>query len=258
MSNLRNILTRPMESDLWGTRFDTPNRPLYYRDNRAKILGVAHLDSVMESVPTKIGPYVICPQLDDRLGAWVLLSLLPKMGVNLDVLLTTGEEILRSSGEFFAPGKDYNWIVEFDRSGDDVVFYQYDEFAPFWKGMGFEVGQGSFSDIAVMDHLGVLCANVGIGYHNQHTRYCHVDLRDTIRQVKLFRNFYNKYYNQSFPYNPYNWDGWSDWDDRAENPFYDDDNEIDGEAIWEEFVQQDKFGDYDDFLAYKQKVEIYD
>ena len=51
---------------------------------------------------------VFAPQLDDRLGVWCLLNALPTMGVNLDVLLTTGEEICKSRRAIFK-GATIGW-----------------------------------------------------------------------------------------------------------------------------------------------------
>ena len=208
---LLDCLTAPIESH-WGDRYKTPNGPLFFRDNGARVLGVAHLDVVMKSKPRRYDDYIMCPQLDDRLGVWILLDVLPKMNIQVDVLLTTGEESCRSTGEFFTPIKDYNWVVEFDRAGSDVVFYQYEDFAPSWK--GWKIGDGSFSDISVMDHLGVMCANVGIGYHAQHTKNCWADLRETAAQVKHFAEFYGQNKNKRFAYNPF-----IDWDEDTEE-FY--------------------------------------
>ncbi len=48
------------------------------------------------------------------------------MGINVDVLLTTGEEMGQSSAAYFDPGeKKYNWMFQFDRGGTDVVTYDY-------------------------------------------------------------------------------------------------------------------------------------
>jgi hypothetical protein len=153
--NLRNCLTLPI-SHKWGDRVKTPRGPYYFRDNGASVLGVAHLDTVLNAKPMREGKYVIAPQLDDRLGVWILLDLLPSLGVNLDILLTTGEESGNTTAYYFDSIRPYNWIVEFDRAGSDVVMYQYDcdEYADLLGSYGFRVGFGSFSDICAMDHLG--------------------------------------------------------------------------------------------------------
>ena len=197
MLSLKQCLTLP-DAHNWGGRADTPDGPLYFHDHGARVLGVAHLDTVLQARPVKSGPYVFAPQLDDRLGVYCLLNLLPTMGINLDVLLTTGEEHCRSTARHFQ-GR-YNWVVEFDRAGTDCVFYQYGVKAwqKVWR-RAFHIGQGSYSDIASLD-LGVCCANLGIGYHNQHSRYCHANLEDTRKQLSKFALLYRQYEAREFPY----------------------------------------------------------
>ena len=192
--SLIKCLTLPDDHD-WGGLTDTQTGPYYHHDNGCRVLGVAHLDTVMKCKPCRSGHTVFAPQLDDRLGVWCLLNALPSMGIKLDVLLTTGEEKCRSTASQFYSDK-YNWIVEFDRAGDDIVFYQYEDFSAYWPG---KVGMGSYSDIASME-LGVMAANVGIGYHHQHTRYCYADLRETAKQLRRFARFFKKYENTRFPF----------------------------------------------------------
>ena len=86
--------------------------------------------------------------------------------------------------------------MEFDRAGTDVVFYQYEEFAQYWR---IREGVGSYSDIADLE-LGVCCANLGIGYHNQHTRFCYADLEDTKKQLRRFAKFHVRNAGVKFPY----------------------------------------------------------
>ncbi|MCP6726064.1 hypothetical protein NL526_28810, partial [Klebsiella pneumoniae] len=66
---------------------------------------------------------------DDRLGLYYIMEILPSLGINVDVLLTTDEEIGQSSASEFkkAEGKQYNWMFMFDRHGyGNVVMYQYE------------------------------------------------------------------------------------------------------------------------------------
>jgi hypothetical protein len=130
----------------------------------------------------------------------MLTDLLPRLGVQLDVLLTTGEESGRSTAAYFEPAKKYNWVIEFDRAGEDVVFYQYSKWRKTWK--GWDTGHGSFSDISCMGHLGVMCANMGIGYYNQHSHACYADLSATTQRAKKFCDFYAKHRKTRFPYDP--------------------------------------------------------
>lgn len=173
-----------------------------YIDNGSNVLGVAHLDSVDNDNRGKDFALieegndirVFTRRLDDRLGVYVLLHVLPKMGINVDVLLTDGEETCRSSAQDFIAEKEYNWIFQFDRRGTDVVTYDYID--PEWeaeiKSTGFKLGWGSYSDICELYRLGVCGMNIGTGYHFEHTDRCHARLKDTIDMCVLFKKFYDK------------------------------------------------------------------
>lgn len=224
--SLWNCLTLPISSP-WGDKLDTPNGPYFFQDNRTKILGVAHLDTVLNATPYRHGSTIFAPQLDDRLGVWCLLNALPRLGVTVDILLTTGEEKCQSTAYYFDPPRPYNWVVEFDRMGKDVVFYQYSEdrqWVSAWENAGFVSNWGSYSDIADLEHLEVCAANVGIGYHCPHTPYCWARLNDTKRQLCQFATFwqankdreflYTRSIKQDTPYWPekedyYDYDGWT-------------------------------------------------
>lgn len=174
----------------------------HFKDNGSEILAVAHLDTVIDEdrrganfVNTEAGWVVFSGALDDRLGAYTILELLPKLGLNFDVLLTVGEESGRSTAEFFEPptGKQYKWIIEFDRGGTDVVMYQYhdEDTEALVRGSGARVNRGSFSDIAYLEHLGVKAFNWGIGYEDYHGPRGHAFLEDTAKMVGHFLEFYN-------------------------------------------------------------------
>ena len=200
--SLKKCLTLPVESRYWpGDCYETDNGEIfYYQDNDAKVLGVAHLDTVGDTEVYLTNATLQCMQLDDRLGVWVLCNLLPRIGINLDILLTDQEERAQSTARHFYPEKKYNWVVEFDRAGTDVVFYQYDEWEDLWKKEGWRTSYGSFSDICWLDHLGVMCANVGVGYHFQHSKNCCANLNDTVRQAKRFARFWDTYKDEPFLY----------------------------------------------------------
>ena len=170
-------------------------------NNNAKVLAVCHAD-----VSPLIEPYrdfvsyksvtgqsiVMSPALDDRLGCWLLLEMMKD--IKMDILITTGEETGQSSAKKFHHDGDerYIWLVEFDRRGSDVVTYDFhnEEMLVEIEAAGFKMGLGSFSDICTMDKLGVAAFNVGIGYHQEHTRGCWASLGETFRQLKKFRKFY--------------------------------------------------------------------
>jgi hypothetical protein len=201
---LLDALTRPIDDfDEVAERHDTPDGPYFFQDNGAKVLAVAHLDDVMWSTPVKRSHKVYCPQLDDRLGVFCILGLLPQLGINVDVLLTDGEEMGRSTGYYFDPPKEYNWFVEFDRAGSDVVMYQYEtrKKKNLLKQYGFKTAFGAFSDISSMDHLGVWAFNVGIGYYAQHTQNCWANLQVTKSQVLKFAKFWEDHKDTPYAHN---------------------------------------------------------
>lgn len=185
----------------------TPDGCYVYRDNGASVLAVAHLD-VMQSSPRHFGTrkgesdVIYNTQLDDRLGAWIILDVLPSMGISVDVLLTEGEESCRSTAAHFWPEKQYNWLVEFDRSGTDVVMYDYEteELVELLETQGNEVGQGTYSDISVMEHLGVAGFNWGIGYYDNHFRNSHFKVSECKEAISYFAKFYEAHKDTSFPY----------------------------------------------------------
>ena len=123
-------LTMPIDAfRSLGTVTETKDGPLIYIDRGSPILGVAHLDTVANGNLPKPKwlngpdgfPIVNSIALDDRLGAWVLLDLLPSLGLTFDVILCDSEERGRSTAESFQPTREYNWGFEFDRAGTDTV-----------------------------------------------------------------------------------------------------------------------------------------
>jgi hypothetical protein len=187
----------------------TPDGLMFYQDNGASILAVAHLDSVQDcthfhKIDIKGQDYVLNASLDDRLGAYTILHLLPSLGLKYDILLTEGEEMGRSTAAHFIPpaGKKYKWMFSFDRRLDDVVMYQYD--SKFGrkklKSADFKIGDGSFSDIAFLDHLNCMGFNIGVGYDNEHSAWAIMDVTMYLSQIKKFIKFYNLYKGLHFRY----------------------------------------------------------
>lgn len=179
-----------------------PDRFYWYQDNGSDILAVAHLDTVQNDrtcqvIDTAAGPLAVSGALDDRLGAYVILELLPTLGVTCDILLTTDEECAQSTAREFAEdfqgGKQYNWIIQFDRGGTDVVMYQYETptYAELVEASGAVVGMGSYSDIAELDDLGCAAFNWGVGYQDYHSPKSHAWLSDTFRSVARFLRFHS-------------------------------------------------------------------
>ena len=181
----------------------------YFKDNNADILAVAHLDSqigfqhftVARGKPDTL---IYCQTLDDRLGAYLILEWLQTAGIKCDILLTEGEENMKSTAKDFIPpqGKKYNWMFSFDRKGTDVVTYQYGTSEPWLSALvesGVEeINYGAYSDIAELEHLEVAGANFGCGYQNNHGMWAYASKNDLLLQLKRFMNFYRKNAHTTF------------------------------------------------------------
>ena len=177
-----------------------PGLAYWFKDNNSNVLAVAHTDTVLgykhfervqfTDARGRREQAVMCTEMDDRLGIYILLDFLPMLiGQNqYDILLTDGEETCKSTAKDFEPPRQYNWMFEPDRGGNDVVMYQYEE--PKYKSMlqsaGFRVGIGSYTDIADMSFLGCAGFNFGVGYYQAHTKMCHVLLDDMVDMMVRF------------------------------------------------------------------------
>lgn len=196
--------------------FDEPNGELYgiektsqtywFRDNGSNILCVAHCDVVCDEdkfgVISNYGgeKVILSPRLDDRLGVYTVLDLLPKLGIKIDILLTDDEESMASTAAIFNPPRQYNWVVEFDRRGESTVHYQYTnmigKLSPYFP----NVQHGSYTDIVELNFLKCGCFNVGVGYHDEHTEMCYMILNEFYRQIARFIRFYDDNYKKPFPW----------------------------------------------------------
>lgn len=183
------------------------NRFFWFKDNKAKILAVAHLDSVVENkfhfnkVSVKNDQtYVLSPVLDDRLGVYVIVEHLIKLGLEYDILLTTDEEIGCSTAMYFDTTKKYNWGFSFDRTGTDVVNYDYSDrfFNKKITEVGFKIGFGSFSDISYLEHLNCKFLNVGVAYYNYHSLFAYANMDELEQQIDKFVHFYKRNKNTIF------------------------------------------------------------
>jgi len=193
-----------------------PEDYYHFKDNGARVLAVAHLDTVVAGkrrVPrfrtTENGPLIVSGALDDRLGAYVILDLLPKLGLTCDWLLTVGEESGLSTAEFFKPEKEYDWIIEFDRGGTDVVMYQYEDRASrgLVEASGAAMGSGSFSDIASLEHLNAKAFNWGVGYRGDyHSERGYAYLNDTFAMVGKYLRFHEQNAGTPMPHDPDVWE----------------------------------------------------
>ena len=186
-----------------------------FKDNGASILAVAHLDTVNSTdhfwVTTIGGRQVVfnC-QLDDRLGAYLLLDYLPKLGIKYDILLTEGEETASSTAAYFESDRPYNWMFQLDRHGTDVVMYQYESKATreVCVAAGWKIGIGSYSDICDLEHLGIAGFNFGCGYEDNHSDMSHFFMDDTMKSIARFIRFYRANSATRFEHTPTDGYGW--------------------------------------------------
>ena len=236
--NLFKYLRAPIDAfrDI-GDTIDTPHGPLIFQNNGAKVLAVAHLDTVLDAKPRWKGKgskrRIIAPQLDDRLGVWVIMEVLPKLGIQVDVLLTDSEETGNSTAQYFAETNHYNWAFSFDRAGLDVVMYEYETQAlrDVLQGYGYNIGWGSFSDICDLK-TGTACMNFGVGYYKQHSYKCYAKMSETEYAIDMFQEFYEDYKDTPLPHVP-DMDSSNRWEEYEYRERYIDDGCTNSRGDWE-------------------------
>lgn len=105
----------------------------------------------------------------------------------------------------------------YDYGNDDLIKIVEDE--------GFEVGEGSFTDICRLTHLKAAAINFGCGYENPHSEKCYARLSVIEKMVFNFVLFWEKYKDEVLPFdlvsryarykstysNYYGWDDDYDW-----------------------------------------------
>lgn len=173
-------------------------------------LFVAHLDTVARKrtcafSETAAGLICHSTALDDRLGAYIGLHLLPALGIATDILLTTGEETGESTAAFFETAGRYGHIIEFDRGGTDAVLYQYETPAmrDLLETAGWDVGLGSFSDVSYLEHLETVAFNVAAGYRDYHGPRAHAWLEDTFASVAKYLDLHALIDGEHLPHFPH-------------------------------------------------------
>lgn len=206
-------------------RYPNTTNQYGFIDNGSNILAVAHIDTVQQAWGDKHvnltwkndnnntahwpWPIASHPNLDDRLGVFTILYVLPLYGINVDILLCDYEERGQTTADVFAQdwqekhianGKQYNWIVEFDRAGDDVVTYHYTE--KDWEDAleqhQFTIGQGSYSDISALEDLNACAVNIGVGYHQYHSKDAWFSLSHWSTNILRFLAFHNTHKDTHF------------------------------------------------------------
>ena len=187
------VIYRVCQEDILG---DNPEEYRIFIDRGSDILFVAHLDTVITPrYYKKTKKNIWASGLDDRLGCAVATVLGEELGA--DVLLCDHEETGKSTGNFHDL-KEYNWIAEFDREGDDVVTYDLDS-VEFLAALNkyWYLGIGSFTDIVMMN-TSCCCMNVGIGIKHSHSENSYVNKKQLRNQIDAFKEFHSEYKDVEF------------------------------------------------------------
>lgn len=202
------------------------------------VLLVAHLDTVHKKLPSKIlyDPETTIASApegiggDDRNGVFSVLKVLERF--DCSVLFCEDEEIGGVGAEKFiktetAKGLDFNYIIEFDRMGDnDAVFYSCDnpEFTKFITKEFYEESWGTFSDISVLaPHFGCAAVNLSCGYYKAHTKDEYVVITEIMKSIEEACKILERtteadkfeyieairYYRGGYGYS---YDEWDEWD----------------------------------------------
>lgn len=195
-----------------GFVYDEDN-DYWFKDNDADILAVVHFDTVATPDQILFGTtfdedkqsfVVNSIQLDDRLGLYIINDLLPSRGVKANILVTTDEEIGRSTAANYDNPEniDYKWGFSFDRRGVLPVLYGYEKQEEWKKAVEkhSEIATGSSSDISKLYKLGKCFVNWGTGYHGEHSSDCYAYFSDIETCVDTFVSFYQENKDKTFEF----------------------------------------------------------
>jgi hypothetical protein len=167
-----------------------------------KVLAVAHMDFIGSGVVHKNNhKKVVSSALDDRLGVYAAMEVLPAMGVECDVLLCDDEESANSSMQSIGMRflQKYNWIIELDCAGVQAITYNYKSMEGALSTVWDRVHRGAFSDITSVEHVCPIGAfNAGVGYHAQHTESCYVNIEEFLQAMSKVKKFYDMYEDVKF------------------------------------------------------------
>jgi len=120
----------------------------------------------------------------------------------MNILVTNEEEKGASTAKEFSNDaimhlkdditKQFNWLVQFDRRGMDVVTYGYTngDWIDILHEYFCNVGNGSYTCIRELEAFGCGGVNIGVGYGKEHTQEAFIDFRMYLYNVHQFALFY--------------------------------------------------------------------
>ena len=257
--NLLKRLTQPIDSfRKLGDTIETDHGPLIHIDNGANVLAVGHLDWVYFNPKPKLRHQFEnirienTPQLDDRLGVWVILDVMKEAGIKVDVLLCDSEETGNSTAQYFKTSKNYNWLVEFDRAGSGAVMYDYEtpEYRNLLESAGYDVEFGSFTDICNLESLGVAGFNIGVGYQGQNTKKCYANISETFDSFRKFQNLHEAFSGERLPHEPR--PKYTSWWQAPAEPQTSSSDDLALEAVQDEYSRDEYGVTYDELYGSEQ------
>lgn len=237
-----------------------------FAQGKFPVLLVAHLDTVHKELPQKIiynekFGTLSSPQGiggDDRCGVYMILEIIKKY--HCSVLFCEDEENGCIGAKKFCRSElakelTFNYIIEFDRTGDkDAVFYDCDnpKFTKFITKEFYEESYGSFSDISwLAPELECAAVNLSCGYYYAHSNNEYVAFDEMKRSIeeacKILERTTDK---DRFEYIEREWTYYGGYNTRTNTNYI--------EKHWVYINYADEFGieDWDDFYVTSKEEAI--
>ena len=206
------------KTDMLGNiyKIDIPNSPLLS----------AHMDTVQrESDIEKINKIKITTNkitgkgiigADDKCGIYIILQLLKEFNINF--LFSVQEEVGGFGSSYFISNNDISHIpygLILDRHGSSDIICTHNGYGTkelendlleIGQQFGFRPETGIWSDADNLSNQ-ISCANISVGYYNEHTKKEYVNLDETRHTLSFIRsilmNLENKYempFNDIYPF----------------------------------------------------------
>jgi len=193
----------------------------------------AHLDIIGDEIPKKL--IEDCNIIktngilggDDRCGVYIMLELIQRKIKDYMYIFFFDEEIGCIGSNKFNEKINPTCFVGLDRCGfNDIALYGYDndELTKTFTNIGYEIKQGSITDVAVLaQKYGIACVNLSVGFFNEHTTSEFINLKavEFTLDTVLNKNIIHKITTHKFkvdcfltysPYYDYYYDEYNNYD----------------------------------------------